>query len=97
MEALGLTVTINIDEAKGAVADLEARLAELNIPTEILSDIRNDVATIKAQLSKSKPSHPIIHESVRSIRSVFEGVIADVTTPAATAAVFELGKITGAY
>jgi hypothetical protein len=89
-------VTINIAEAKAAVADLEARLAELNIPAEILSDIKGDVATIKAQLSKSEPSHPIIHESVRSIRSVFEGVIAD-ATPAATAAVFELGKITGAY
>jgi hypothetical protein len=92
------TVTrINIDEARAAVADLEARLADLTIPAKTRSDIQSDLETIKAQFAKSTPSHPIIREATRSIRGVFEGVIADMVSPAATAAVMALGKVTGAF
>jgi hypothetical protein len=89
--------TINIDDVRGAVADLEARMAELSIPAETLSDIESDLATIRAQLSKSKPSHSIIREAAHSIRGVFEGVIASMVSPAVTAAIAALGKVTGAF
>jgi hypothetical protein len=90
-------MAINIEEANAAIADLEARLSELRVPAEELSDVHSDIATIKAQLGKSTPSHPIVREAAHAIRNAVREVAGETITPAATAAITALGKVTGAF
>jgi hypothetical protein len=90
-------VAIKIDEAKAAIAALEASYGELDLPIEKLRDLQSDLATIKAQFAKATPSHSIVGEAARSIRNVAEGAVGGILTPSITAALVALGKATGAY
>lgn len=95
------SVVINVDEAKAAMAVIEAHYGDLNLPAEKLSDLQNDLTTIKAQLAKATPLHSIVCEGVRSIRNVVEGAIGGMLTPGIApvinAALVALGKATGVY
>ena len=94
---LSVNMAIKIEEANAAIEDLETRLNELRVPVEKLSDIRSDIATIKAQLAKSTPSHSIVREATHSIRNAVHEVAGEMISPAATAAITALGKVTGAF
>ncbi len=91
------SVAIKIDEAKAAIAALEAGHGELKLPAEQLSDFRNDLATIRAQLAKAAPSHSIVREAARSVRTIAEGAVGGMLTPSIMTALAALGKATGAY
>jgi len=92
-----LNATIKIDDAKAAVAAVEACLGELRVPADALSNLTSDLTTIKAQLAKVPPSHLIICEAARSFRNVVEGAIGGMLTPSFNEAIVALGKATGAY
>ncbi len=90
-------ITIRIDEAKAAIAAIEAGVGELSLVAEKFSDLQSDIATIKAQLVKGTPSHSILGEAARSVRNIIEGAVGGMLTPALTSALAALGKATGAY
>jgi hypothetical protein len=90
-------VNINVDEAKAAIAALEAHIASLGLPADKLSDLHNDLATIKAQLAKTTPSHSILGEAAHSIRNITERTIEEALSPTVTGAIMELGKALGAF
>jgi septation ring formation regulator EzrA len=92
-----MNMAINVEQANAAIADLEKRLSELRVPAEKLSDIHSDIATIKAQLAKSTPSHSIVREAAHSIRKAVHEIAGEMISPAATAAITALGKVTGAF
>jgi hypothetical protein len=89
--------TIKVEEAKAAIAAIEAHSGNIGLPADKLSDLQNDIDTIKAQLAKATPSLSIVSEATHSVRNVVEGAIGGMLTPAVTAAVVALGKATGAF
>jgi hypothetical protein len=52
-------MAINIEEANAAIEDLEARLSELGVPAEALSDVHSDIATIKVQCLAARRALPV--------------------------------------
>ena len=91
------SIVIKVDEAKAAIAALEAGHGELNLTAEKLSDLQSDLDTIKAQLAKTAPSHSIVREAARSVRTIVEGAVGGMLTPSIVTAIVALGKATGAY
>lgn len=87
--------TTNVKVAISALETLERVLKEASISREKESEIAGDIATIKAQLSKPKPSSDIINESLKTVRNIVEGVVAGAMTQpiieAATAVLKTLG------
>jgi hypothetical protein len=86
------SVTMKVDEAKAAIAAIEAHSGNLSLPADKLSDLQNDIDTIKAQLAKTTPSHSIVGEAARSIRNVIEGAMKDAITPLITGALLAIGQ-----
>jgi septation ring formation regulator EzrA len=90
-------MAIDAEQANAEIADLEKRLSELRVPAEKLFDIHSDIATIKAQLAKSTPSHSIVREAAHSVRNAVHEVAREMISPAANAAIAGLEKVTGAF
>jgi hypothetical protein len=67
---------LNVDEAKTALAEFEAALEALALPSDALDDLQGDIATIKSQLAKRQPLRSILTEAGRSIRNITEGLAA---------------------
>jgi hypothetical protein len=61
---------------------LRDSIDELALESQDKSDLQSDIQTIEAQTTKSKPSRAIITESLRSIRSVLEKLVASVLAQA---------------
>lgn len=78
---------VDAGAASRALDILERELAAAPVPQDVLADLQADIATLRAQLSKSSPSFSILNEAGKSIRSITEGVIAGIITPEATIAV----------
>lgn len=70
---------VNVPAALQAIEGLEGELSQSS-STPIIVELRADLATIKAQLSKSSPSQSILAEATKSLRSVAEGILAGAMT-----------------
>lgn len=81
---------VDAGAAAKALDVLDKELSRVAVPPDLLADIKADIATLRAQLSKSNPSLSIVGEATKSIRSITEGVIAGMITPEAIAAVSAL-------
>ena len=87
---------LNIDASRNALHTFETELSKLSITDSAqLSEIAADVDTIKAQLSKSSPSLPILHEAAKSLRKITENTVAGVITHPLVQAVIALGNSLG--
>jgi hypothetical protein len=77
--------TINVTAAREAAETLAAEL--IKSPQDVpIIDMRADVDTLRAQLTKSSPSTAVLQEVGRTLRSLGEGVAAGMLTqPAITA------------
>jgi len=65
------------------------------ITDDRLSDIQNDLETIKAQLRKRQPSPSILAETFGSLRNVAEGIFAGAVTSPVVGWVQDLGRALG--
>lgn len=74
-------VSMNIDlgAARTAIDQLEVAMAKLS--DDVVSQIRPDIDTIKAQLAKGSPSQFILHEAGQGLKSIACGVVAGLLTP----------------
>jgi len=81
---------INVSAARAALAKFEAAL-----PQETKSQAMPDIQTIRAQLSKPKPSHVIIQEAGKSLRNIVEGIGAGLMAPALATAALALWSALG--
>jgi hypothetical protein len=70
---------INVPAAQHAIEGLEVELSQ-STSTPIVVELKADLATVKAQLSKSSPSHSILAEATKSLRNVAEGILAGAMT-----------------
>jgi hypothetical protein len=61
----------------------------------MLTEIKAELHTIRAQLSKALPSPSIIQESGRTLRNVIEGIGAGILTPGVAAAASALWSAFG--
>lgn len=79
--------TICVQSALRTLEVLERALEEATLSHEKQFEILGDIATIKAQLTKPKPTAAIINESLKTIRNVAEGLVAGaITQPTINAA-----------
>lgn len=70
---------VDAPTALRAIEGLEVELSQAS-STPTIVELRADLATIKAQLSKSSPSPTILTEAAKSFRNVAEGIVAGAMT-----------------
>jgi hypothetical protein len=87
---------LNVEGARTALHAFETELSKIVIDDRTrLDELAADVATIKAQLSKSSPSLTILQEAGKSLRKITERVVAGVVTSPVLKAVVALGTALG--
>ena len=87
---------LNVEAARTALHAFETELSKIVIDDRTrLDELAADVATIKAQLSKSSPSLTILQEAGKSLRKITESVVAGVVTSPVLKAVVALGTAFG--
>jgi hypothetical protein len=90
-------VTIKVEEAKVAIAAIEAHMSTLKLPADELSNLQGELDTIKIQIAKPAPSHTILIEAAGTVRNIVEGAIGGMLTAPLMAAAVALGKALGAF
>ncbi len=70
---------VNAPSALRAIEGLEVELSQAS-STPTIVELMADLATIRAQLSKSSPSPTILTEATKSLRNVAEGILAGAVT-----------------
>ena len=77
---------LNAEQARTALSAVEVALNALTISEDKRIEISAELATIRAQLSKSAPSNTILQQAGQSLRNIVEGITAGIMTPAVIAA-----------
>jgi hypothetical protein len=90
-------VTIKVEEAKVAIAAIEAHMSSLKLPADELSNLQGELDTIKIQIAKPAPSRTILIEAAGTVRNIVEGAIGEMLTAPIMAAAVALGKALGAF
>jgi hypothetical protein len=88
-------ITLNVENVTNALTRFESEIAVAALPTKTMEELRGDINTIRAQLQKPSPSHPIIYEAGKSLRNVIEGIAGGMLTPAAMTAAAALWSALG--
>lgn len=70
-----VSTSVNVDDAKAALAAFEIAIAEVRLDKDAAASLKGDIDTIRAQLSKAHPSNSILQEAGRSVRNVVEGIV----------------------
>lgn len=87
--SITVQATINVTAAREAADTLAAEL--IKSPQDVpIIDMRADVDTLRAQLTKSSPSTGVLQEVGQTLRSLGEGVAAGMLTQPAVAALAAL-------
>lgn len=87
--------SVEVSVISTALEEVETALPWHDLPSGVSDEILADLATIKAQLRKPKPSVAIMREAGTTARSVVENVAAGVMTPAAITALAMLWRSLG--
>ena len=87
--------TINIQAAAAAVKEFEDELQKASLPSDVFGELKGDLDTVKAQLSKPAPSKAVLTEAGRSLRNVIEGATGGMLAPGALTAGAALLKALG--
>jgi hypothetical protein len=66
------------------IENFKKEVASLDLSKDQKNEVYNDIATVQVQLQSPRPKHVIIIECLKSIRSIVEGVAANVLTLALT-------------
>ena len=90
-----VSTTINLGDVRAAFAQLNDALKSAELPTPADSEMRADLDTIKAQLNKEAPSTTILQEAGRSLRTISEGLAANVLALPSAAGLEALLKALG--
>ena len=83
---------IDLDEIRGLVGELHSSLSSLNLGQDDHEELRQEIATLEAQLGSPKPKSTIIRESSRSVRNILEGATGSAL---ATGLLTRLGTLLG--
>lgn len=67
-----------LDTVREFVTQLEARIPEMELDCDSRAEADAEIATINAQLRSSRPKPGILSESLKSIRTILEGVASSV-------------------
>lgn len=68
------TQTLDLDAVARVLGELRSRLDEAQLPAEEAAQVKSDIACVEAQLAAPKPNVNVIRESLRSTRSILEGL-----------------------
>jgi len=68
------TQTLDLDAVARILGELRNRLGEALLPEEQAAQVKSDIACVEAQLAAPKPNVNVIRESLRSTRSILEGL-----------------------
>lgn len=89
--AEGVSQVNDYSQLKIMIEEIESTISSGEFEAVDVSELASDIATIKSQLQKSKPSKAIISEAVKSIRSVLEGAAGGAMATYAPAWIAALG------
>ena len=81
------SITFNAASVEKAAVEVEAAIPWAEIDAGLAADLRGELATIRAQLSKRSPGGLVIRESGRTLRSLAENLAASAAYPTVLAAV----------
>lgn len=68
------TQALDLEAVAKVLDELRSRLNEANLPAADAAQVELDIASVESQLGAPKPNINIIKESLRSTRSILEGV-----------------------
>lgn len=88
-------ITLNVENVTNALTRFESAIATAALPAKTMEELKGDIQTIRAQLQKPSPSHPIIQEAGKSLRNVVEGITGGMLTPTVAAAAAALWSALG--
>lgn len=83
------TQTFDVAAAAAALKRFADQLSGF-ADTEVLADLQAEIATLRLEMGKRRPSLSIVREAGRALRSMTEGVAAGLLTPPAAAAALAL-------
>jgi len=86
----------NPEAVRAATDALEATIPWSEVSDDLSSDLRGEIATIRAQLSKKSPGRLVLGETGRTLRSLAENMAATAAYPAVVAAAQALLTASGA-
>lgn len=66
--------TLDLEAVAGIISELKSRLDEARLQAQDTAQIKSDIACVEAQLSAPRPNIGVIKESLRSTRSILEGL-----------------------
>lgn len=73
-------IQIDPKALKGFIKNLEDAIPQLSLDTQSSSELKSELATIKAQAESPKPKQGILKETIQSIKTILEGTAAGVLT-----------------
>lgn len=77
-----ITITSDsISDLKSFLSDLKTALEKMQLSIEVQGEILAEIATLEAQTVSPKPKRLIIGETLKSLRSILEGVAGNLATP----------------
>lgn len=68
------TQTLDLDAVARLISELRTRLSEAQLPRQDAAQVESDIACVEAQLAAPRPNVSVIKESLRSTRSILEGL-----------------------
>ena len=90
-----VSTTINVGDVRAAFTQLNDALKSAELPAPVNSEMRADLDTIKAQLAKGTPNSTVLQEAGRSLRTVSEGLAANVLAAPVAVGIAALLKALG--
>jgi hypothetical protein len=71
----------NKEDLKKIINEIEHIKEQLNLDRLVFDELTSEIDTLKSQLKSPKPKNIIVTESLKTIRSLFEGVAGNAATP----------------
>lgn len=68
------TQTLDLNAVARVISELKSRLDEAHFQGQDSAQVKSDIACVEAQLSAPRPNVGAIKESLRSLRSILEGI-----------------------
>jgi hypothetical protein len=83
--AHGSTATVNLSGAhltqvRELIAEIRRGMDSLGLKPDTAAELRADMSSIDSQLQSPKPKRGVILEGLRSIRTILEGITANILT-----------------
>ena len=78
VQKLNINIKININDLLVFIAELKKSINKLNLEKNEKQELIAEVGTIENQANSTKPKEKIIFESLKTLRTILEGVAGNI-------------------